>query len=396
MSNNVIIFGAGASFDAGIPLLYGFVEKMWDISIRGSVHGRPVSPEDCTILSEAVSVIQGFDNFHGRVNFNDRNLEDIMSMLSFLQISGEEGAEEKIQKIIRAVSVTIELTCKVKFDPSKIYDKIEDYYMHFWERIIKRLSFTSDLPTIISFNYDLVFERSFCKLFNGDFYTNSKHTPPGSAFDIKYHYEKLPTISLDTGFISPVSTISSRKGITINNTPDRHKIDIDLLKLHGSLNFPQDEATSLTPHSFFNPTDAPFILPPTFNKLGREKGSQMWNKAFLELRKAKNIIIVGYSLPSTDIYMQYFLKSALGPNINLNQIYIFNPAIFREGAESEEMKERYAVCFSPQMQKRIIYKPNTIKVDLTKAGSSYLGSFAHFVDSIPQIMGPDMQDNILY
>ena len=39
-SDSVIVFGAGASFDAGIPLMSGFVERMWELAIRGSYNRK--------------------------------------------------------------------------------------------------------------------------------------------------------------------------------------------------------------------------------------------------------------------------------------------------------------------------------------------------------------------
>ncbi len=75
------------------------------------------------------------------------------------------------------------------------------------------------------------------------------------------------------------------------------------------------------------------------------------------LANARNIIIVGYSLPRTDIYMQYFLKAAVGPNIDINRIYVFNPALEQNASGKVEMAERYRGCFAPQLQKKLVFAP---------------------------------------
>jgi hypothetical protein len=51
--HNVIIFGAGASADAGIPLLDSFVDKMWEYAARGKVGDDIISDPDKDILTPA-------------------------------------------------------------------------------------------------------------------------------------------------------------------------------------------------------------------------------------------------------------------------------------------------------------------------------------------------------
>ena len=162
-------------------------------------------------------------------------------------------------------------------------------------------------------------------------------------------------------------------------------IEIPYLKLHGSLNWcsrttpKQDEQISreLTPAR--GPTcavETPLILPPVFNKMNTGSLIPVWAKALEILRQAKHIIFVGYSLPRTDIYMQYFLKSAVGPNSNLQKIIVFDPALF--GEAREEMRQRFQECFSPQFQEQITFTPES--VDVPEPGRP--GTFAHFVQSL--------------
>jgi hypothetical protein len=108
---------------------------------------------------------------------------------------------------------------------------------------------------------------------------------------------------------------------------------IPYLKLHGSLNWERGDKVNKSSVENDIPTKAslkPFILPPVFNKLNDVQINQVWNEALNLLRQAKNLIIVGYSLPSTDVYMQYFLKSGVGPNGDLNKIIVFDPILFND------------------------------------------------------------------
>ena len=82
MSDNVLILGAGFSYDAGIPLLAGFVKRMWECAIRKSCNGQLLSPDDVEIFENAMKVRNELDGYHGRANFDDRNIEDILEAVS--------------------------------------------------------------------------------------------------------------------------------------------------------------------------------------------------------------------------------------------------------------------------------------------------------------------------
>ncbi len=89
----------------------------------------------------------------------------------------------------------------------------------------------------------------------------------------------------------------------------------------------------------------PYIIPPVSNKSSSGAGDKIWRTALIRLRECKNIVFVGYSLPITDMYMQYFLKAALGPNHDLNKVYIFDPVLWRENESSQLMKQKIQKLF---------------------------------------------------
>ncbi len=109
MIDNVIIIGAGASFDAAIPLMNGFVERMWELSVKERIGDVSLSEDDKTIFANAMKVRSELDGYHGRANFDDRNIEDILSLLSFNIIGGKQTDRDKFNWIIRAIARTIDL-----------------------------------------------------------------------------------------------------------------------------------------------------------------------------------------------------------------------------------------------------------------------------------------------
>ncbi len=89
----------------------------------------------------------------------------------------------------------------------------------------------------------------------------------------------------------------------------------------------------------------------------------------------KNVIFVGYSLPVTDMYMQFFLKAALGPNQELNKIFVFDPTLWTDSEAAANMLVRYQNCFSTQLRPRIEFKPN-----MPFPNDGYAGTTEHFVN----------------
>ena len=378
MSDNVIILGAGASSRAGIPLMAGFIEKMWEFSVRKQVNGEPMLPDDIDTFQKAVEIKNERDSYHGRALFDDRNLEDILSILSFNEINLSTRSKGKLFLFTKAISRTIELTCQVKHDgENKIQNLGLSYwpYRNFWMNLfIFCTRHHKEVPTIISLNYDLVLERGLFHLLIG---TNLKYIVelPIQGVEIDYHYDPVGNLQYVIKNATYMTESGEEKCTILERGATDNPLRIEILKLHASLNFPRTKTKE--PISLVHAVDAPFILPPIINKMSSAKSiTKMWSTGLQRLRTAKNVIIVGYSLPRTDIYMQYFLKTALGPNLNLNRIYVFDPVLFDDDPKSKEMMDRYANCFSPQLQDTIVFRPVIHSTDYMK------GTFKHFVDDL--------------
>ncbi len=378
MSDNVIIFGAGASADARIPLMSDFVQKMWEMSIRGKIGTEKLTQADRLLMIAAMGIKDTLDNYHGRVYFNDRNLEDILSILSFNAMAGGRARRKELDIFVAAISRTIELTSCVQHNgEAKYYGGCPGQYTKLWHQVlVERYPRTGSLPTIIAFNYDLVLERSLYHFCAG--YLPDKL--PIDGLSIIYHYDKLQRIDLSTTlaeFSYPDATTRPGTFLTIGRS--ENPAEIEILKLHGSINFPKTRPPreSLPVLAVHNP----LIMPPIFSKMEYGKGlNKAWRTALQRLREAKNVIIVGYSLPSTDIYMQYFLKAGLGPNTDLNRVFVFDPVLFGDDKACHAMEERYKTCFSPQMQERLVFRPPGAD------GYKRAGNLTHFVDRLNDVI----------
>ncbi|MGB8981910.1 MAG: hypothetical protein WCC12_08550, partial [Anaerolineales bacterium] len=137
MIDNVIIFGAGASVDAGVPLLGNFVDKMLEYGLKGKVGNKAISDEDKKIFDEAMKVRNELDGYHGRASFNDRNIEDILSILAFNLMVGDKADRAKLDWMTKAIARTVDLSTNIRFDP-RLHGQIQrgktQIYTSFWNR----------------------------------------------------------------------------------------------------------------------------------------------------------------------------------------------------------------------------------------------------------------------
>ncbi len=75
--------------------------------------------------------------------------------------------------------------------------------------------------------------------------------------------------------------------------------------------------------------------------------------------------------------MQYFLKAALGPNRDLNKIFVFDPELHKAEPKGEALKKRYSECFSSQFRQSIEFEPKA-RTEFNRQK----GTFDHMVNMI--------------
>ena len=392
MADNVIIFGAGASVDAGIPTLSNFLKCMKTIVDRKSHDETSIDKSKLEILEDAIKIRDEFGVYHKNANFDDNNIEDILSLLSFEKLAGNQKADENYKKFVDAIALTIEITNSVKYNYDENYGKYDqnNLYNSFWIYYFDKFS-TANLPAIITFNYDLVLENSLLRYFFSEKFKETNKSRL-NAFYIDYGFDKFKTkiFNINKGGNYGNNDFGTSDELGIKEIKDIKGIVAQkYFKLHGSLNFPTDYSNIpyLEIHKVHN---SPLIMPPIFNKMNDKFPSEIWENAIKELRSAKNIIIVGYSLPSTDIYMQYFFKSAFGASTALDKITIYNPTLLSDASISGEMKTRYSNCFSGQLFSKIDFNPilenqnlESIQLEFKKGNKEY-GTFLNFVNHLRQ------------
>jgi hypothetical protein len=380
---NVIVLGSGASFSAGVPILRDFLPKMWEIAIRGQLDEIPLSDEDRKIFKNAMSVRAELDGYHGRANFDDRNIEDVLSVLSFNAGGQNRSTSNRLAAFVRAITRTIELTCSIKQNrkPNAIDDSGPDCYRDFWVSLINRYSREGDFPSIITFNYDLVLERSLYQVIRNTIFSSGKPLP-FDTFDIDYCYRNFPCIPSRVRYTRYTTNglFEETSGTTCESMGDvdeESHLHFEILKLHGSVNFPRRKGDEVNEDPFTSSVVDASIVPPVSFKSASGNQSSIWETALKRISSANNIIFVGYSMPRTDLHVQYFFKAAVGPNRDLNKITVFDPALYEATETGEQLSNRYKECFAPQLRTRIDFQPPP-----TPSRPGPNGSYTHFVNLI--------------
>lgn len=177
---------------------------------------------------------------------------------------------------------------------------------HFKRLVTHRLQPRDD---IISFNYDCVIDHALRT--HGDNKWNARHGygfglgPRGRSFEGDGHWNP---------------TTTAPKPETIH-----------LYKLHGSLHFQWDSETSSRvtlkqrPYTKQNGTPRFRIIPPESNK-AYDKGlfAGLWKGAAAAIGRAKHIVVIGYSLPLTDMHATALFRTSIKQK-SLESLVVVNP-----------------------------------------------------------------------
>jgi len=387
MPSNILVLGAGFSFDSGIPLLRDFTQTILDLGDRRAHKGKALDAETMSALLDAASIRAELDQYHGRAAFDDLNVEDILSILLFDVLGQRTEGDSKLERFARAIARTIEVTCDVTHPGLVGGDRFEavstgsDLYRRFWQALFKWVEHGHEMPTIVTFNYDLVLERSLLQTLVNTNYDSYKKRLPFDYVSLRYLFPLVPDLLYQIKYVT-YGFEERKSGTALQLVPSGAPTkcaQIDLLKLHGSLNFPTT-ASEKPMEDKFNIASClskPFLVPPVFNKGPSDFASQMWAIGRDRFRQARNVVFVGYSFPTTDTYLRYFLKSAFGPNGELRTVHVFDPVLFSGSGDAKQMMDRYLQCFAQQMHRRIDFRPAT---DIGGVNSERDGgTLAHFI-----------------
>jgi len=325
MAKTIFILGAGASAHASVPVTKNFWGKAIDL-----IDGNHIDEKDL----EDFNMIRSF--FMNRIrlvpsnfNFDIENIETIFSLIEMAKLTNKflDLSSKEIEKLHIAINKfivrTIEKTSHfvVHANGNVISPKI---YNNFYNYFIEGINNKENKFCVISFNYDLALD--FVIEFHGG-PRLINYCLPGQN---RSHYDAIKLLKLHGSInwatctnknCNNIRVISIRDDIGIIGNPLR---PIEASKIIKTLKCECGDKLN----------DLPLIVPPTWNKTGNYNIENVWHQTVIELSEAKNIFIIGYSMPKADIFFQYLLALGTLDIANLERFWVFD--------KNQDLEEKYS------------------------------------------------------
>lgn len=286
MENNIVyILGAGFSAPLDIPVMDNFIFDAKDIYFS-----------DTQKYSGLETIIDQIESLSKIKNAYKGDLYNIEEVLSILEMEGLlNGSPETAEDIKTFIEDVIKYYTPEFPDPPQNFPSNWEVELFTKERFLQRYGFF--LGNLLNLKAT---QQSSRNPDPDDLIVSSESNGENYSI-ISLNYDLV--IEKVMNFLKKSYTFSQEIEISYDGY-DRSGDDLifPLAKLHGSVGNDLD------------------IIPPTWNKSSAGEVLETWKLAKSLLENANKIRILGYSLPDTDSYINYLLKSAQLKNDHLKQI----------------------------------------------------------------------------
>lgn len=318
---SVFIFGAGASVEAGAPLMKDFVDKAEWLYRRSNFQEYDLITNDFEIVFENYKTIW---NLYSKTHVEIKNIENLFCLIEMACLIGKLGDFEQktileIRKaLVNVIIRTIEMNMKFEIKNSFVHSAASYGYLLQILSEVNKKTRIGHKYSFITFNYDIGLESAILKSpnYNGINYYLDNSIDISSADVLKLHG------SINWGKCE-------NNGCNYVQFPDwnrffcggRGREEKDTI-LPISKYFEENPCIKCNAHGQFTK----LIIPPTWNKIfENELFAKIWNKSISLLSKATNIFVIGYSMPETDLFFKYMITLGLFKNDNLRKFVVVNP-----------------------------------------------------------------------
>ena len=234
-------------------------------------------------------------------------IESLVEMVDLVPVSNRrftiEGLEAMRQRLLNALSAVLEESADVAKKDSAARMNPCEYHREVVQALQAR-------DTLISFNYDCVIDHAL-------------RTHADGRWSARYGY----------CFPNP-ARVSGNEAWDAESPPINHNATINLLKLHGSLNWrplpPNNtDAIRLREKPYKQGGDKEYeLVPPENSKRldGKPVLQKLWGNAERALRRASVICLIGFSFTPTDLHVDSLFRLAMAENTDLRRLVIVNPS----------------------------------------------------------------------
>jgi len=308
--HTVIIMGAGASVEAGAPLMADFLDRAEDY-----LHDPNSGIRSRDSFRLAIDALRGLRSIHATSYIDLNNLEAFLGVVEMQQLLDEQ--KSMLGHLSTVIVETLEEAITFRrdvqnFNERRVLDRVlADPANLELASILADLQRAGTMHTagVITFNYDTVLEVALADNGCSIDYGFDPALARGSTPFLKLHG------SIGWGWCDTCKRIERTdvaKLIGLSTTTDMSKI-LTPVRIRPFEDIQRHPCRNC--RSAFRPT----IVPPSWNKSEyRESLVQVWRHAAAQLGKADRIVVIGYSLPESDAFFRYLF--ALGTNSSTNRL----------------------------------------------------------------------------
>lgn len=327
MAKHVFILGAGASKEAGGPLMYDFLDRAEDLLREQS------SQIDRPAFERTFAALAQLNHTQAKAKLDTLNIESVFGAFEMAKLFGTLGTlpvdeinalPDAIAKVIvQTVEHTVRFPVRERIEAPSGYQALA--------RIVSEMVEKNgpDSAAVITFNYDLGMDLAMWQAGPRPEYRLrdfQRPNDPGTDL-LKLH--------------GSINWFKAEESAEIMDTPvPEHLRTIQFLgKKAGDIGLQLSR----------NIANA-VIVPPSWSKLHQyARIERVWRAAAQHLRTAENIYVMGYSLPPSDSFFRLLYALGTASDQRLRRFWVFDP--------SKEVEQRFRGLLGPGAEERFKFRP---------------------------------------
>jgi hypothetical protein len=360
-NHNVYVLGAGFSRLRGLPLVSDFMSFLRDAL---EYHARLANDREVTAIERVLEFRLKAASAAYRVHLDLENIEELFSLAS----ASLGQLEESIK-----VAIAATLDYAVNSTPDAIAQFRAEGDMRprpRWQ--IGPTDGPAGYRTITAPAYEFII-HALLGAWDGE--------PSTENTFITFNYDDLVERALTGLQVGFELGLGETKSI-------RQYATTRVLKLHGSANWtvPKGAKTRVEATASYRSLMVaglvPELIPPTWKKDSKAAFNNIWDMSLRALCDATRVVVIGFSMPETDLHFKYLLAAGLQDNFSLREIVFVNP---RPGLDV--LKNRCDVLFANLQHNAA----NVRFIDSTLEAFVGQGTGAERVASIGRPLPPHIQ-----
>ncbi|BEQ13739.1 hypothetical protein [Desulfoferula mesophila] len=334
MYKTVFILGAGASADAGVPVMRDFLDRARDFYSSGQLlRNERRYFED---VFKAIHELKGA-SFNSNLDLN--NIEAVYSAFDMGKLLGQLGSNthNKIESlnisIQKLIGITIDLSTTLTLNPKgKI--NVKGPYHSFVKNIKQKYKDQNSLvPSIITFNYDVALDYSLHCEYQSFSCCLDEKPEPGIIPLLKLHGSVNWGLGEHTNIIKSWNMRELLQSGLVG-APDNLRPEVPFIVARHLQNANKNPSLGMS---------GPVLVPPTWSKNEHHaKIGRIWQMAAKELSEAEAIYVIGYSLPETDMFFRFLFALATHSESSIRRFWVFDP--------SQSVKNRFLSLLGPGLK----------------------------------------------